>query len=509
MAGKEGISLERGVLAAMASWLFALALAVGLTALRISPAVAFAIAAMIAAAAWRPTASRLSREFDGAAGRHRLGGALWLLLAVVALLRVSGVALFMADAEHPEYSAWWFDGFYIQHNCFSAWWKAAVLAGDPAVSNVYESELYAGMEGRFKLDDFLYLPQFLILPQAGVATGADFLQLRAAWFALEAGSLAAIMLALCTFVGGAVGRRAALALPAVWLATPTVLTLQIGNFQIAAIALSILAMIAFERGRHALGGALLGFALFKIFPGLLGVYLVAKRQWRPVFATAAACGVYSVIAYLAFGRAPFDAFLHHELPKIASGDAWSWLENEGMGAVVAINDSVPGLVLKLGQLGVGGMTRQVEVTLSMIWTLVAVALAVLAALRSTAMSTAERALAWLALLAVAAFRSPFVPDTYGLFPLLWIWSLLAAIAAPGRGRIALLALLWIPLAASLPFSGMPLPDLTGRLVLSTVSQAVAVAVCLWVLLRRPARTTEAIALPSDAAAPTATALAQA
>ncbi len=507
MAGGDRVSLERGVIAALTLWLFALALAVGLCAFRIAPAAAFAIAALVAAAAWRPAAGRLPREFDGAAGRHRLGSALWLLLAVAALLRVSGVALFMADAEHPEFSAWWFDGFYIQHNCFSAWWKAAALVGDPAVPNVYESELYAGMEGRFKLDDFLYLPQFLILPRAGIATGADFLQLRAAWFALEAGSLAAIMLALCGHVGGAIGRRAALALPAVWLATPIVLTLQIGNFQIAAIALSIAAMLAFERGRHALGGALLGFALFKIFPGLLGVYLVAKRQWRPVFATAAACGAYSVIAYLAFGRAPFDAFLHHELPKIASGDAWSWLENEGMGAVVAINDSVPGLVLKLGQLGVGGMTRQLEVTLSMVWTLVAVALAVLAALRSDRMSNAERALAWLALLAVAAFRSPFVPDTYGLFPLLWIWSLLVAIATPSRGRLALLALLWIPLAASLPFSGMPLPELTGRLVLSTLSQAVAVAVCLWVLLRRPARTVAPVS-PSAAAAPTAAALAQ-
>lgn len=508
MAGEDRISLERGVLAALLLWLFVLAAAVGLTAFRLSPASALLIATLFAALAWRSTVRRLPRELDGLAGRHRLGAALWLLLALVALARASGVALFMADAEHPEYSAWWFDGFYIQHNCFSAWWKAAVLAGE-RVPNVYESELYAGTEGRFKLDDFLYLPQFLILPGAGVATGADFLQLRAAWFALEAGSLAAIMLAVCAFVGGAYGRRAALAMPAVWLATPTVLTLQIGNFQIAAIALSVLAMLAFERRRHGLGGALLGFALFKIFPGLLGIYLVTTRQWRAVFATAAACGVYSAIAYLAFGIAPFDAFLHHELPKIASGDAWGWLEADTMGAVVAINDSVPGLVLKLGQLGVSGMTRPVEVSLSMVWTLAAVALAVLAGLRSSVMSPLEKALAWLALLAVAAFRSPFVPDTYGLFPLLWIWSLLAARATPSRGRVALFALLWLPLAASLPFSGMPLPELTMRLVVSTVSQAIAIAVCLWVLLRRPARTASTLDLPSDAAAPAATALAQA
>lgn len=493
MANDRHVSLERGTLAALIALLFATCTAVGLTAFRVPLPIAGAAALALAVLCTLPIARALPRDWDGFRHGHRLICALWLMLALAALGRTAGVALFMADADQPQVSAFWFDDFYIRHNCFSAWWKAAELTRE-GVANVYESEPYAGNEGRFKLDDFLYLPQFLILPRAGIATGADFLQLRAAWFAIEAGLLAAAMLALCAFVGGAVGRRAALAIPAVWLATPTVLTLQIGNFQIAAIAMSLLAMLAFERRRNALGGALLGFALFKIFPGLLGVYLVATRQWRAVFWTAGFCAIYSAIAWLMMGSAPFEAFLHYELPRIANGEAWAWLENDGLGAVVAVNDSVPGLVLKLRDLGVPGMTRAIEGAVSWVWTLIAVALAVVAALRAHAMSALEKAVAWVALLAVAAFRSPFVPDTYGLFPLLWLWSLLWAARAPTARRALAFAALWLVFALSLPFSGMPLPELTGRLLISTASQLVAIVLLLRVLLRAPSHS----AAPSPA-----------
>ena len=484
MASADSISLERGVIASLAMALFALFGAVALASLRVTPIPAFCGALALAAFATPRLARGLPRDWDGIRRGNGLICGLWIILALAALARTAGVAVFMADAAHPEASAMWFDDFYIQHNCFSAWWKAAQLTRE-GIANVYESDPYAGYEGRFKLDDFLYLPQFLILPRAGIATGADFLQLRAAWFAIEGTLLAGAMLALAVRVGGAPGRRIALAMPAVWLATPTVLTLQIGNFQIAAIAMSLLAMLAFEKRRDAMGGALLGFALFKIFPGLLGVYLVVTRQWRAVFWTAAFCAVYSAIAYAVMGAAPFDAFIHYELPRIANGDAWAWLESENVRAAVAINDSVPGLVLKLKELGAPGMTRELERVLSGVWTLVAVAFAVVAGLRARRMNALEKAVAWTALLAVAAFRSPFVPDTYGLFPMLWLWSLLWGADAPSPRRVVAFAALWIAFACSLPFSGMPLPEQTGRILLSSLSQLVAMALCLRALSLGP------------------------
>jgi hypothetical protein len=54
--------------------------------------------------------------------------------------------------------------------------------------------------------------------------------------------------------------------------------LQIGNFQLTALSLGILAMLAFARERPVLGGLALGFAtLSKIVPGVLGLWLLATR----------------------------------------------------------------------------------------------------------------------------------------------------------------------------------------------------------------------------------------
>ena len=56
------------------------------------------------------------------------------------------------------------------------------------------------------------------------------------------------------WIGGVSGLLALLLAPFLWLAPTTRVTLQIGNFQLTAFALSMLAMIAFER-RHARAAA--------------------------------------------------------------------------------------------------------------------------------------------------------------------------------------------------------------------------------------------------------------
>ena len=57
----------------------------------------------------------------------------------------------------------------------------------------------------------------------------------------------AAMVVLARWIGGASGLLVLLLVPIVWVSPTTRLTLQIGNFQITAFALSILAMIAFDR----------------------------------------------------------------------------------------------------------------------------------------------------------------------------------------------------------------------------------------------------------------------
>lgn len=498
----DRISVERWIIAALLAGLLAMLPAVAAAAfvpVAYAPPVALAIALLLAAIATPRFARRLPREWDGLRYAHPWLSALWLLVALIAIARTAGVALFMVDPAQAQASAYWFDEFYVRHNCFSGLWKAAGLAGQ-GVENLYDPEHYTGMEGRFKLDDFLYLPQFLILPRAGIALGGGFLELRALWFAAEGALLAATVFALGRWIGGVPGRRIALLMPALWLSTPVLLTLQLGNFQIAAIAMSLLAMMLFWRERPVLGGALLGFAVFKLFPGLLGLYLLTARRWREAAWTIGFAALYSVIALLWMGTQPYEAFFQFQAPRILSGEAWSFLWLDGLEPVVAINDSVPGLALKLDVLGVAGMTPMVEKTISWVWTLAVFALAILAARRAHAMSRLELVSTWLALLALAAYRSPFVPDHNGLFAPIWLWLLIAAGTRLTPPRIALLALAYLALSAVLPFGGIDLPELGGRLALSTASQCLAIGLCLWVVLRRP----QAMTVPRAATMPTAT-----
>ena len=447
-------------------------------------------------------ARRLPVALDTAPGKHPVLSTLWLLLALATLIRTAGVALFMADPTLWQGSAFWFDRFYTFHSCFSGYWHAAQLAQENA-ANLYNPENYQGFAGKFKLDEFLYLPQFLILPMVAMALGMDFDQTRAIWFSLEGGMVLACMLWLCVWVGGQRGRWAALLIPALWIATPNLLTLQLGNFQLSAIALSVVAMALFWRDRPIAGGALLGFTVFKLFPGILGIYLIATRRWRALGWTLGFSAIYSVIALLWFGMNPFHALFDFHLPRLASGEAWSFLEIPQLAPVAAINDSVPGIVMKLKSLGVSGMSLAFEQKIVWIWTIAIVVLTVMSAARAHRMSRHELAMNWLALLALATFRSPFVPDHTGLFAPLWLWSFVAVGAAMNGSRIAWLAVFWLLLGAVLPFSGTPLDSGHARLVLSSLSQLVALGLCLWVTLRKPTAVAETADTSHASVRPTA------
>lgn len=482
-------SLERWTIAGFGALLIAMLVAAGVSAFRLPVAAAVALGLVAGALPLRVIARRLPVAWDGLGKRRPVLSALWLLLALLTLARTAGVAAFMIDPAHAALSAFGFDPFYIGHSCYSGYWQAAQLAQQGA-ANLYDPALYDGQShGIFRFDEFLYLPQFLLLPMLGVAAGGDFDQLRAAWFAIEGLALLACMAWLCGWIGERAGRRALLLVPAVWLATPVLLTLQLGNFHLLAVAMSAVAMALFWRDRPVLGGALLGFAVFKLFPGILGIYLIATRRWKAVGWTLAFSVVYTVVTYLWIGDAPFRALLDYHLPRLGNGEAWAFLEMKELGFVAAINDSVPGVVYKLNALGLPGMTRALVQQLSWAWTLVVVALTVLAARRAPRMSRVELAAAWIALLGLAAARSPFLPDHTGLFAPLWAWSFVAAAATMARGRAALFALLWLALAAVLPFTGTPLDDGAGRYVVSAISQIASLGVCLWIVLRRPAGTT--------------------
>jgi Glycosyltransferase family 87 len=421
-------SVERWVVAGLLSLLTATLLFTAIAALHAPLPLAgvLAVLASVPLALW--TAKRLPRDWDGIRSRRPAVSALWL---------------FMADPTLAPLSAFGFDPFYIGHSCYSGYWQAANLAQE-GVPNLYDLQHYHGKTaGIFRFDEFMYLPQFLLLPLIGVAFGGDFEQLRALWFTVEGGALLACMIALSAWIAGQPGRRTALLIPAVWIASPVLLTLQLGNFQLTAISLSVVAMALFWRDRPVLGGALFGFAVFKVFPGILGIYLIATRRWKALGWTLGFSLIYTIIAFIWMGEEPFRALFEYQLPRMASGEAWGFLEIKELGFVTAINDSVPGIVYKLNALQVPGMTRALSQQISWAWTLVVVVLTIFSALRASRMSRLELAATWLALLALASFRSPFLPDHTGLFAPLWIWSLVAAGSVATGGRTFLFVLMWV------------------------------------------------------------------
>ena len=428
---------------------------------------------------------RLPSAVDGALGSRPVARILFCLVGLVAVARTAGLAAFMADPARPGQSVVWFDEFYIGHSCFSAYHQAAVLSRQ-GVDNVYDPAHYEGRLGRFKLDEYLYPPPFLLLTRGLQVVSDDFTRLRAAWFVLEAALTLAGLLLLAAWIGSREGRIAALLIPAVWVATPTLLTLQTGNFQLAAFALSILAMVAFERGRRAAGGALLGFAIAaKIFPGILVLYLLVRRKWRAVAWTAAFGALWSAVALLVLGRAPFVAFLTFGLPRIDSGQATAWLADPAFAVYAALNHSVSGVVWKLADLGVPGMGWTAWRWVTRAQTLVLLALTVVAARRAEREDRAGLARVWLALLSLMALRSPFVPDHTALLGPLWLLSLLVPEARGRVWRVTGLAVLGLVFALVQP-PRWELLDTPTRLALGLVVEILLLGLLWWVLLRRPA-----------------------
>ncbi len=483
-AGPRPIPLARWVVAALIGTMFAMLLAVAGTAFGAPLTPSAIVSALLCAALCPWIARKLPAQLDDAPRAHPVLSLFWLLLALVTLARTAGVALFMADPAQAQASAYWFDEFYTYHSCFSGYWHAAQLAQEN-VANLYNPESYHYSVGKFTVDEFLYLPQFLILPMVAVTLGMDFEHMRAIWFSIESATLLASMLWLCAWIGGRAGRSAALLVPAVWIATPTLLTLQLGNFQLSAIALSAVAMALFWRNRPVAGGALLGFTVFKLFPGILGIYLIATRRWRALGWTLGFSALYSVVALLWIGTNPFHALFDFHLARLASGEAWAFLEIPQLAPIAAINDSVPGVVMKLKSIGVPGMTLAFEQYIVWAWTVAIVLLTLLSAARAPRMSHRVLAMHWFALLALATYRSPFVPDHTGLFAPVWLWSLVAVGAAASGSRIFGFAALWLLLAAVLPFTGTPLDTGNARLIVSSLSQLAATGLCLWVVLRKP------------------------
>ncbi|MEP6862144.1 MAG: glycosyltransferase family 87 protein [Deltaproteobacteria bacterium] len=367
------------------------------------------------------------------------------------------IAPFMADPVRQD-ASFVTDGFFEQHNCLTAYVRAAEVdaRGEP---NLYDIVHYFGDHDDdpraqisvFAVDPFEYPPTFVAPVRAVIAITDDFATIRALWFSVEALLVAAGLVALARWIGGREGLVVGAWSPLLLGAVPVVATLQVGNFQVAVYALAIFALIAFDRGRHALGGVLLAIAILsKLFPGVFVIVLIARRQWRALAWTVGSAIVLSLVAVAVVGIQPFHAFVTYQLPRMADGSAFPWLAD--LPPAVAVNHSIFGIIYKLHDLGVAGMTPGVAGAVAWVYTLALLAYVWVSARRPRPDRFAE-ALWWLVLLQLGALRSPFCPDVFALIIPSWLAVLLAL-----QARLILrivLGLLWVGFAAAIIELGVP------------------------------------------------------
>ncbi len=380
-----------------------------------------------------------------------------VLFAVGALLLVVQLAAlthFVIDPGADQWLAGVWRPWRSAHSCVSAYWVAAREAprvDDLSVEAVYRkpiapTALRRPNLGPFFVDVFEYPPTFLPLPRLLALATPDFWQFRRLWFALNLGAVVLGLIAVARRLDAPL-RTQALWLTPFALVSPVIVgTRQAGNVQLLFLVACAVAMLLFERQRYAAGGVLLAYAIVsKLFPGVLLIYLIRRGEWRALAWTAAAGASFAIVTFIDLGATPFVAFLPH-LPKLLSGEAFPGLFRP---EAIAINESVPGLAFKLG---VGGTGFAVAKVIGWLYTIV-----LIAATWWLARPSGDRTYApliWVTILILATMQSPFLPG-YGVFPALWLATLLAAVVwQRPAARTAVLAL-WVVLAVAVGQSAVP------------------------------------------------------
>ena len=455
-----------------------------------------------------PNASLLDVVFPSAPGPARnltrsIVLCAWAILSLLALAETARISTFMANRDVPGAEDSMLQRV-AEHDCMGGYVYSAELnrRGHP---NVYDTSLYplgtpnvqvrpeSGIPATsttvrnlapYVLDNLQYPPPFLLVPRAGLALSNDYLVMRTVWFALQWLGLAAVTFLMATWIGGRPGAIMLALIPLFLVSGPTSLGLQRGQFHPAAWALALGGMLAFEKKKDALGGAMLAFAvLSKIFPGVLGIYLIATKRWRAVAWTLAGGAAWVGLSLVVVGPATFERFVTYQLPRIMSGEAFAWCFER---TTCVINNQAPyGLPFKLSSMGYLSDPSPLGHAIATVYPWIVAVLAIWAGLRTApkgstgeggAPARAARARAWTSVALLASLTPYLVPAAYGPFATFWTLMLLAGHVRSRAGAL-LLAIAWIA-AFQMPAS----PTSDAKMALSIVTALVLLGVNVWTAL---------------------------
>lgn len=460
---------------------------------------------------------------EASAPAHAGALVVFAILSLLCVVQTARAGAFMLRPDRPGSSWWPSNRFLVHHNCFTAYYEATRLAHQ--VPNIYDPAVYLrpsqGAAPRptwqlpsnpqrtidsFTVDSYEYPPTFLLLIRPAVAAGASFAQARAEWFVFQSVMVILALLVVAWHLGGSVGWRFGLLAPLIYLSLSNQMALQMSNFQVAALALCMLALVAIARGRQGLGAGLLSFVILtKLFPGILLVVFAARRQWRTLALTCLGMAAWVGLAVLIFGPAPFKAFLGFQLPRVASGEAFHMLN---VPMVAAINQSVFGVPLKLAFFGVSGGSFHAGAVLAWIYSVILGGLAWVLGRRLPAGDPASddgrasELLLGALVLALATYRAPFLPEEYGAIGPLWVLGLLAALRPLSPRRAVMFAAAWILVQVYAPWLSLQSPAVASLIVAvaQLAAAGVFVAAIRWGLRARAGRE---LPLPAAAAIPAA------
>lgn len=430
--------------------------------------------------------ARLPTTLDGLAKRHKILFAVYAVLALAAVVKTAQLSIFIGDSTRVDQQVIPREKFLETHSCLTAYVHADELSRK-RVDNLYAERFWLGSHGfppapagsdnpysPFLLDYYAYPPPFLLIMAPLAALSGDFAAQRALWFGCNGLLLAVGLWSVARWLDGPSTHRVLLLTPIFFGSLPVLATLQVGNFQIAVVVISVLAMLAFQRDRPVIGGALLAFAILsKVSPGVLGIVLLAQRRFRSAAWTAAFGVFFLALSVLTLGVNPMRSFLTYVLPRLGSGAAFAFMDDTPFN--ILTNMAPFGLPFKIQLMGldVGDpwvLARRIGRTYSVLLAI----LAVVAARRPADRRT--QAVIWMSLLVLAALQSPFAPG-YVTIGLLWAITLLSASVRTLRGGISLV-LLWL-LLTIFP----PIPDLHLFAAYGVLHSAITVGVPIWLIVR--------------------------
>ncbi|WP_216673623.1 glycosyltransferase family 87 protein [Pyxidicoccus fallax] len=435
-------------------------------------------------------------------GKSRTAFVLLTLASVLVVVAMARLGVFMLDPNLKQYSLTPKVEFMVKHTCLSGYMSAAVMA-EQGKENLFDLSLYKSHEMDAVLphveplerDYYAYPPQFLLLPKLMLTMSRDFFALRAGWYVLYAAAALVAMLLVASWVGGREGAVLGALTPVVWISLPTLVNVQLGNIHLLVYGLCLGAMISFQKRRHALGGAMLAFAILaKIFPGVLGIYLLVQRKWKAALWTTGFGVLYTVGAFLVFGEKPFVDYLTSAVPRISSGELFDFVWN--FTPAILVNYSPFGVPFKLQLVGVEfsdplAVARAIIAVYSLLVVALAVAVAHRLYKRETGGEEGSRfrltqLVVWLALLSLSSFRSPFAPWTYCAVGGVWLFAAYVPFLRSGAKHLVPFVLGWVVIS-------LYGPPIVGPMVAFTlVAQTVLYVTGFWIAVKvsTPARAPE-------------------